>query len=107
MAAESISAIQNVMFRHKDLHPTMTKTEAIITQAAASSQSGFRWYRFGSAKYAHATTPIATTAEISSSHENWRFPNILSAPTCELSPLLPLHEFLMFDSVGLGKVTPT
>jgi subtilase family serine protease len=41
MEAERISVIQNVMFRHNDLHPTMTKTEAITTQTAASSQSGF------------------------------------------------------------------
>src|ERR1019366_5538197 len=106
MAEERISAIQNAMSRHRDLHPTVTITEAIITQTAASSQSGFRWYCFGSARYAHAMTAIATNAESNSSHENWRFPNSLRRRTLN-SPFLPLHEFLLFNSVGLGEVTPT
>ena len=107
MAEERISAIQNAMSRHKDLHPTTTKTEAITTQTAASSQSGFRWYRLGSAKYAHAMTPIAANAESNSGHENWRFPNILRPPTFRLPPPLPVFEFLMFDSIRLGEITPT
>jgi hypothetical protein len=77
MEAERINVIQNVMFRHNGRHPTMTQTEAITTQTAASSQSGFRRYGFGSEKYAHAMTPIAPNAESNSDHENWRFPSIL------------------------------
>jgi hypothetical protein len=77
MDAERINAIQKLMFPHNDRHPTMTKMEAITTQTAASSQSGFRRYGFGSEKYAHAMTPSATNPESNSRHENWRFPNIL------------------------------